>query len=216
MVTESNNIFEILRDASLPFDSFVSERTPENPHPFEAIIKTCNEKYGVEETLTNLEKLLYNTNNSETRNEVADALCYVYEDRQDLWLEMLTKFIISDTADYYNYAYLSNHIIGFDVDTREFYKELYDRLPKNSRKWSGVSGKIISLDAQNPKIADILHIANYEEWDYKKTSQILTFDRYADLSREQFRECFKFAKNHPLANNIIITTCNKLLNGDLK
>ena len=219
-MTMESDALEILRKASLPFYSFVSERLPENPHPYEAVIKYCDDKYGRKETLTSLEKLLYSTDNSETRDEIADALCYAYEDHQELWLEMLTKFIVSDAADYYNYLYLSNHIIGFDIETRDFYKELYDRLPINSRKWVSAAGHLIVLDAYKPynkrPAANILHVANRNEWDYKEISHALTFERYADLTKEQMRECFEFAKNHALSNEKIITTSNKLLNGDLK
>ena len=219
VATETKDVFEILNKASMPLHAFVLDRLPENPHPFEAVIKSCNEKYGVEETLASLEKILYATD-SETRDDVANALCYAYEDEQSLWMEMMIKFLISDAADFYNYTFLANHISGFDVDTREFYQELYDRLPRNSRKCMYTAGEIICLDAykqlNTKSSANVLVMANYEGWDYKKVSYLLTLDRYIDLTKEQMRECFEFAKNHPLSTKLIITTCNKILNGDLK
>lgn len=215
MIMESDDVFEVLRKASIPLDAFVSERTPENPHPFEKVIKTCNEKYGVDATLSSLEKLLYNTDKSELRDSISECICYAYEDKQDLWFEILIKYIISDTADYYNYLFLSNHISGFDVETRDLYQELHNRLPINTDKYLDAATEIISLDLyeQVDKQSGRLISEIRGNWTSKYILNMLTWKRYADMNQDQLLKCFKFIKNHPISNGIIINVCDELLQG---
>ena len=221
VMTMESDPFEILKKEAAQLDAFVLDRTPENPHPFEALIKSCNDKYGVDVTLDSLEKVLYAINKKHIIEDVVDAICHAYYRGEDnSWLEILTKFIMSDNVDYHEYAWFINHICGFDVEERELCQELCEQLPKNSIKWLGAAGEVIALDSSthaNPMpAANILHRANGEEWEYEGVLEIVNLNQYADLAKEQKRECFEFAKNHPLANERIIATSNKILQGDLK
>ena len=208
--------FEILQKASSVRSSFIAGRTPSDRHPFEDIIKSCEKTYGRKDTLSSLKRLLYATDNSEDRDYLAESISYAYENDQDLWFEMLLKFIVSNSADFFNFTYIANVISGFDVDTNKLYNKLHDMLPDGDKKLDA-AGKVIYMESikQKDLQTDILYKAGRVLWNYDKISDMLTLERHTGLDKFKLRKCFEFAKNHKFADEKIITTSDRVL-GDLK